>query len=76
MTTAGSENNHETQIEETQAASAWHIVQQSEGHCEIYSQAEFIQTTHNQKTWGPFDTQAEAIAKRIGLIRSGKCLPK
>lgn len=27
------------------------------------------------KTWGPFKTQNQAIAKRIGLIRSGKCKP-
>lgn len=27
------------------------------------------------KTWGPFETQNQAIAKRIGLIRSGKCKP-
>ena len=27
------------------------------------------------KTWGPFKTQNQASAKRIGLIRSGKCKP-
>ena len=25
--------------------------------------------------WGPFETQNQAIAKRIGLIRAGKCQP-
>ncbi|EDX84617.1 hypothetical protein S7335_2314 [Synechococcus sp. PCC 7335] len=25
--------------------------------------------------WGPFETQEQAIAKRIGLIRAGKCQP-
>lgn len=25
--------------------------------------------------WGPFGTKEEAIAKRVGLIRSGKCKP-
>ncbi|MGB5916401.1 MAG: hypothetical protein WA783_17950 [Phormidesmis sp.] len=25
--------------------------------------------------WGPFKTQNQAIAKRIGLIRAGKCQP-
>ncbi|ESA32675.1 hypothetical protein N836_25505 [Leptolyngbya sp. Heron Island J] len=76
MTTANSENNNETQVEETQAVTAWHVVQQPEGHCEIYSQAELTQTTAHPKTWGPFDSRAEAIAKRVGLIRAGKCLPK
>ena len=76
MTTADTDKNHETHVEDAQAAAVWHIVQQPEGHCEIYSQAEFTQTTNEQKRWGPFDSRAEAIAKRIGLIRSGKCLPK
>ena len=25
--------------------------------------------------WGPFETQGQAIAKRVGLIRAGKCQP-
>jgi hypothetical protein len=25
--------------------------------------------------WGPFKTQNQAIAKRVGLIRAGKCKP-
>jgi hypothetical protein len=25
--------------------------------------------------WGPFASQAEAIARRVGLIRAGKCQP-
>ncbi|MEB3356444.1 MAG: hypothetical protein VKK04_06935 [Synechococcales bacterium] len=25
--------------------------------------------------WGPFASQGEAIARRVGLIRSGKCRP-
>ncbi|MBI4781483.1 MAG: hypothetical protein HY785_09155 [Oscillatoriophycideae cyanobacterium NC_groundwater_1537_Pr4_S-0.65um_50_18] len=25
--------------------------------------------------WGPFASQGEAIARRVGLIRSGKCQP-
>ncbi len=27
------------------------------------------------KQWGPFKTQSQAIAKRVGLIRAGKCKP-
>jgi hypothetical protein len=26
--------------------------------------------------WGPFESADEAIARRVGLIRSGKCQPK
>ncbi len=25
--------------------------------------------------WGPFESQGEAIARRVGLIRAGKCQP-
>lgn len=65
--------NTETNPQET---NAWHVVQQTEGHCEIFSQTELDQATKNPKTWGPFTSRAEAIAKRVGLIRAGKCLPK
>ncbi|MEM9264033.1 MAG: DDE transposase family protein [Cyanobacteria bacterium P01_F01_bin.13] len=58
------------------AANSWHIVQQTGGHCEILSQTELAASSNNQKTWGPFASRAEAIAKRVGLIRAGKCLPK
>ncbi len=27
------------------------------------------------KRWGPFSTKSQAIAKRVGLIRAGKCKP-
>ncbi len=25
--------------------------------------------------WGPFDSESDAIARRVGLIRAGKCSP-
>ncbi|MFY7834605.1 MAG: DDE transposase family protein, partial [Pseudanabaena sp.] len=28
------------------------------------------------ETWGAFASQSEAIAKRVGLIRAGKCTPQ
>lgn len=55
---------------------AWHVVQQPEGNCEICNQSELSQVSETPKTWGPFTSRAEAIAKRVGLIRAGKCLPK
>jgi hypothetical protein len=30
----------------------------------------------NQTAWGPFPSQGDAIAARVGLIRSGKCTPQ
>ncbi len=49
----------------------WYILKQSSGTCTIALQP-------NQdavETWGPFASQDEAIARRIGLIRAGKCQP-
>ncbi len=60
---------------ETQAEN-WHVVQQSDGHCEICTQGELDSTPDNPNTWGPFTSRNEAIAKRVGLIRSGKCRPQ
>ncbi|MGB3493376.1 MAG: hypothetical protein WBA57_11645 [Elainellaceae cyanobacterium] len=31
--------------------------------------------TETLQMWGPFDSQGEAIARRVGLIRSGRCKP-
>ncbi len=69
---ATSENSIDTSEENI----IWHIVQQSDGQCEICSQSELAQTANVQKTWGPFESRAAAMAKRVGLIRAGKCLPK
>jgi hypothetical protein len=61
----------------------WYIVKRPEGNCEILAASElqdFELTDENQNTskterWGPFDSEAEASARRIGLIRAGKCQP-
>jgi hypothetical protein len=50
----------------------WHIVKQPAGHCEIIQGEPSADAT---ETWGPFDSEAEAIARRVGLIRAGKCQP-
>ena len=59
-----------------QQSDSWHVIKQTDGHCEIFSQAEFAQLGESPQMWGPFVSRAEAIAKRVGLIRAGKCLPK
>jgi len=33
-------------------------------------------TSANDRRWGPFTSLQEAIAKRVGLIRAGQCLPR
>jgi AtzE family amidohydrolase len=57
--------------------SAWYVVKPRSGPCQIVSQTAFDALTAEEKQtiWGPFDSQSEAIARRVGLIRSGKCLP-
>jgi hypothetical protein len=55
----------------------WYIVKHPEGHCEILpaEEAENEYAPDVAERWGPFDSQQEAIARRVGLIRSGKCQP-
>ena len=61
----------------------WFIVKQDNGQCALVpdgaddkpkdSSAQSELETSEQ--WGPFASQAEAIARRVGLIRAGKCQP-
>jgi hypothetical protein len=55
----------------------WYIVKRSEGQCEIVpsEEAEDEKAPDVTERWGPFDSQQEAIARRVGLIRAGKCQP-
>lgn len=56
----------------------WYIVKRSEGKCEILpdKQVEGEQDSRIVERWGPFTSQGEAIARRVGLIRAGKCQPQ
>jgi hypothetical protein len=53
--------------------SVWYIIKVADGTCQITAD-DFDPTTITTK-WGPCATREEAIAKRIGLIRAGKCQP-
>jgi hypothetical protein len=60
----------------------WYIVKQSEGQCDILAASELEKTNSSEPNppettehWGPFDSEGEAIARRVGLIRAGKCKP-
>jgi hypothetical protein len=55
----------------------WHIVKRSAGNCEIVPSSEATEDENPEiiEQWGPFTSEGEAIARRIGLIRSGKCQP-
>lgn len=62
-------------MENTQS---WYIVKRPEGNCEIVpsAQLEAKEDPSILERWGPISSQSDAQARRIGLIRSGKCKPQ
>jgi hypothetical protein len=55
---------------------AWYIVKIANSTCQIVTQAALnAADVEFTEQWGPFASQSEAIAKRVGLIRAGKCQP-
>lgn len=54
----------------------WYIHKTQEGHCQIVAvNKDNDQISEAREKWGPYPSQEEAIARRIGLIRAGKCQP-
>ncbi len=54
----------------------WYIVKTADRTCEIIDRVQLAAAaTEFTEQWGPFPSRAEAIAKRVGLIRAGKCQP-
>ena len=51
----------------------WYIHKLPDEHCEISPE---LTKPGTLQTWGPYPSQDEAIARRVGLIRAGKCKPK
>ncbi|MBW4454470.1 MAG: DDE transposase family protein [Nostoc indistinguendum CM1-VF10] len=55
---------------------AWYIIKHSAGNCKIVpSDKVGDDNLEIVEQWGPFSSQEEAIARRVGLIRAGKCQP-
>ena len=56
---------------------AWYVIRQENGSCNIVpaDQVTIDETATQREQWGPFESQSEAIARRVGLIRAGKCKP-
>ena len=55
---------------------SWYIIKRSSQKCEIASRETLSRDdTEIIEKWGPFSSKEEAIARRIGLIRTGKCQP-
>jgi hypothetical protein len=63
--------------ENQQDTQDWYVVKRSVGNCEIISidKADGDENQEIIEKWGPFPSQGEAIARRVGLIRAGKCQP-
>ena len=54
----------------------WYVIKQEDGTCAIKQFASEQTKTPEQQQWGSYSSQQEAIAKRVGLIRAGKCQPQ
>ncbi|TYQ25288.1 DDE transposase family protein [Pseudanabaena sp. UWO311] len=54
----------------------WFICKRDTGICEIVKSDRNDEILDSVETWGAFASQSEAIAKRVGLIRAGKCKPQ
>jgi hypothetical protein len=69
------------QVPEEMPETNWFIIKTPSEQCQIVSAQSLNpldpEALDPQPTeqWGPFKTQNQAIAKRIGLIRAGKCKP-
>ncbi len=65
------------------ASNAWYVVKLESGQCQILSSSEVAAMTDGfdeddmptMECWGPYATEDDAIAHRVGLIRSGRCKP-
>ncbi len=66
-------------------ASSWYVVKQVNGQCAILAGSEVEaqpsvdpspeDALSETERWGPYHSQQDAIARRVGLIRAGKCQP-
>lgn len=55
---------------------SFYIIKRPTGICEIVTeQPNEIDDAEVVKVWGPYSSTEEAIARRVGLIRAGKCQP-
>lgn len=62
-------------LQEHLASEQWFICKRDTGICEIVKSDRQVDIPNSSETWGAFASQGEAIAKRVGLIRAGKCQP-
>lgn len=59
-----------------ESSESWYIIKSSTQTCEIVSSKSAAEDDREIiEKWGPFNSKEEAISRRIGLIRTGKCQP-
>ncbi|MGM3306089.1 DDE transposase family protein [Anabaena sp. WFMT] len=59
-----------------QNTQTWYIVKRKSEKCEIVPSPQFEDNNPEIiEKWGPFSSEGEALARRVGLIRAGKCQP-
>jgi hypothetical protein len=51
----------------------WYIIKNPDRTCQIINDPD--QAVATVENWGPYASREDAIAKRVGLIRAGKCDP-
>jgi hypothetical protein len=70
---AGYDGTEAIAIARSKIFMSWYIVKQPDETCQIVDDLAVAEAAAEK--WGPYDSREEAIAKRIGLIRAGKCTP-
>lgn len=57
---------------------SWYVLKQEDGTCKVVELKQPAKTPKQSEKsqWGGFKNEQEAIAKKIGLIRAGKCKPQ
>jgi hypothetical protein len=51
----------------------WYIIKNPDQTCQLTDDPDLA--IGAAESWGPYVSREEAIAKRVGLIRAGKCDP-
>ena len=54
----------------------WYVIREADGTCRVAGFAQAQTKTPKHEQWGSYASEQEAIAKKIGLIRAGKCQPQ
>ena len=59
-----------------ESSESWYIIKSSTQTCQIVSSKSASEDDREiREKWEPFNSKEEAISRRIGLIRTGKCQP-